>query len=547
MFNGELRTHKPILLYWLQMPSIAWLGQTDFAARFGGALMASLTIAAMYRFGSLQVDASFGFWSAAALATSLMFVVAARAATPDACLIATGTIGILSLVQHWRSGELRFSKYAMLGYVSLGLAILAKGPVGLVLPSLVVGLWGMTQVWDESTSSIRTRTDSTWQRVVGLLMKSTQCFRTTIIRLNVFRGILIALVVSLPWYVWVGLRTDGEWLYGFFVEHNLQRAVSTMEGHRGGWWFYPAASLIGLFPWSLLLIPIIFWTVGSFRRTEVSPMAKLGVIWLSTYIVLFSLAKTKLPSYITPGYPGAALLIGGFLSQWRAGRFVLSKVWLAIGAVFFALIGLSIAGGLVYAAYVEVLPRMESHAIWSIGFVFVGIALAFAILRGRQEQVPRFVLAAASLFSAGMFGMAAPELSRHREDLATVLRQKEFINEDGSLESTAWCAVRAIEPSWVYYLGTTIGEYALIGNLADPDYINRNRNELQSVFEVVKNPSGRLVVDASDAEAWRALFEKNFDLSLSTATEFSAFLKDDRIAILRSNLPETASNPSLAR
>ncbi len=37
MFNGELRTHKPILLYWLQMPAIAILGPTDFAARMGSA------------------------------------------------------------------------------------------------------------------------------------------------------------------------------------------------------------------------------------------------------------------------------------------------------------------------------------------------------------------------------------------------------------------------------------------------------------------------------------------------------------------------------
>lgn len=535
MFNGELRTHKPILLYWLQMASIASFGQTEFAARFGGALMASLTILAIYRFGARNVDDSFGFRSAAALSTSLMFVVAARAATPDACLIAMGTIGILALVQHWLSGEPHFTKYAWLGYFGLGLAILAKGPVGLVLPLMVVGLWSLTQAWADRETRISIASENRSKIFVVFLFELAVVARSTIRRLHLFRGLSIAVAVALPWYLWVGLRTDGEWLYGFFVEHNLHRAVSTMEGHRGGWWFYPAASLVGLFPWSLLLVPIGMWTAGHFRRTEFSPMVKLGLIWLSTYIVVFSLAKTKLPSYITPGYPGAALLIGGFLSQWRIGQLVLSKLWLAAGAMVFFVVGTSIAGGLYYASVSGALPNMASHAIWSIGLVLVGVALVSTILRGRQDRMPNFILAASVLFLAGMFGFAAPELSRHREDLETVLRHKDFTNEVGSSESTRWCSVRAIEPSWVYYLGTTIHEYAMNGDIGDSDFIRRNEGDLQAVFSVVNVPSGRLVVTASEIERWRGLFAEKFNLSLSTATEFSAFLKDDRIAILKSD------------
>ena len=98
MFNDQLRTHKPILLYWLQMTSFSVFGETDFAARAASASMATLAVLATFWLGKKMIDSAAGFWSAAALATSLMFVVAGRAATPDACLVATSTIGIVGLV-----------------------------------------------------------------------------------------------------------------------------------------------------------------------------------------------------------------------------------------------------------------------------------------------------------------------------------------------------------------------------------------------------------------------------------------------------------------
>ncbi len=131
-------------------------------------------------------------------------------------------------------------------------------------------------------------------------------------------GIPLALAIAAPWYFWVGWRTDGEWLRGFFLEHNLGRAVQSMEGHGGGFWYYPMAALVGLFPNTLLLLPIAIWCVRSSNFWSArSSDYRLGAIWVVVYMLVFSAASTKLPSYITPCYVGAAILFGGFYRNWQ--------------------------------------------------------------------------------------------------------------------------------------------------------------------------------------------------------------------------------------
>src|SRR5207244_9521734 len=85
-FDGELRTHKPVLLYWCIMASYLVLGVSEFAARLPSALCAIGSVICTYRMGRRLFGPQAGVWSAIALATSLMFVIAGRAATPDSLL-----------------------------------------------------------------------------------------------------------------------------------------------------------------------------------------------------------------------------------------------------------------------------------------------------------------------------------------------------------------------------------------------------------------------------------------------------------------------------
>ena len=133
-FNAELRHHKPILLYWLLMSAYGVFGVNEFSARFWSAALAVGTVLATYGIGRRLFHANVGFWAAVILATSLMFDVAGRAATPDSALIFCSTAALLIYVltafpadgtyfpqRWWAAGAM---------YALMGLAVLAKGPIG---------------------------------------------------------------------------------------------------------------------------------------------------------------------------------------------------------------------------------------------------------------------------------------------------------------------------------------------------------------------------------------------------------------------------------
>jgi 4-amino-4-deoxy-L-arabinose transferase-like glycosyltransferase len=107
-FNEELRTDKPILLYWLMIGAYHVFGVTEFAARFWSALFGMGTGLATYHLGRLLFSAEVGLWSGLVLCTALMFDAVARAATPDSTLIFFTTLSLLAFVQgvaaHRRSG-----------------------------------------------------------------------------------------------------------------------------------------------------------------------------------------------------------------------------------------------------------------------------------------------------------------------------------------------------------------------------------------------------------------------------------------------------------
>ena len=104
-FNGQLRDHKPVLLYWGQMAAYRAFGISEWTARLPSAIGALLTvfaaaIVASRLTGRTRGISQEGYWAAASLATCTLFVMAGRAATPDACLIAFSTLGSLPWCWH---------------------------------------------------------------------------------------------------------------------------------------------------------------------------------------------------------------------------------------------------------------------------------------------------------------------------------------------------------------------------------------------------------------------------------------------------------------
>ena len=375
-FNGELRTHKPVLLYWGMMSAYQLLGVNEFAARLPSALAAMVTVVCTFLIGSRLFGANAGMWSAIALATSLLFVMSGRAATPDAVLIACTTLAMTiyvfgavpreaaaaeavhaaSRTKHWFP-QRWWTVVAM--YAAMGMAVLAKGPVGFLLPCAVIGLFllFMRRPASDSPATTFAQRVRRWLRPLG-----PRHFLATLWSMRPLTLIAVVVLVAGPWYWAVGAATGGQFLREFLLEHNVHRATSAMEGHAGNVFFYPVAILVGFFPWSVFTVPIVLDLRQHWRADPVRHPARLfAVCWIAVYVVSFSIARTKLPSYVTPCFPALALLAGDYLSRWEHRAY--SGRWLRVGFACYAVIGLVMCTAVPVAAH-RFLPGEE----W-LGFV----------------------------------------------------------------------------------------------------------------------------------------------------------------------------------
>ena len=228
-FNDELRHQKPALLYWLIASAYSLFGVNEFSARFWSALLGIGTVCASYSVGVKLFNRNIAFLAAIALASSLMFVVAARAATPDSLLIFCCTVAMLIYANSVFSNPkitiedrtwFPENRWSIVGFYSfLGLAVLAKGPIGFLMPMAIVGMFMLLM---RMPTTERSRNQGWLSRGVSLLRPfQPRHFFKTLWAMKPLAGALIVLLLAAPWYIAVGAQTDGEWLRRFFLDENF--------------------------------------------------------------------------------------------------------------------------------------------------------------------------------------------------------------------------------------------------------------------------------------------------------------------------------------
>jgi 4-amino-4-deoxy-L-arabinose transferase-like glycosyltransferase len=485
VFNGQLRTHKPVLLYWCIMSAYSVLGVGELAARLPSALAAVGSALCTWRMGRRLFGPSAGVWAGISLATSLMFVVAGRAATPDSLLIFATTLAMTIYVcgtfrprfettpadaepeaivagqyfpQHWPT--------VVMMYAAMGLGVLAKGPVGLVLPTAVIGMFLLIM-----RLPARDQIAAPWlsAQMLGRLVAPFEPlhFLATCWSMRPFTAVFAAAAVALPWYWAVGLATGGDFLRSFFLEHNLGRAAGTMENHSGSIFFYPAAILVGFFPWSVFAAPLAIDTALQLRparnstTTHHSPLTTgsfhpgylLAVCWIGVYVVLFSLARTKLPSYVTPCYPALAILAGNYVDRFSRQAVAVGGGWLIAAFGCLAIVGAAVAIGVPLAAK-KLLPGEEWLGLIGLVPLAGGVAcLGLASVRSFRASSAAFAMTAVS-FVTLLFAVGADRVDKHQT--SHQLWQAIYSRSPNPIVAS----YKVLEPSWVFYGGRTIHEFA---------------------------------------------------------------------------------------
>lgn len=297
-FNGETRFDKPPLIYWLMAIAYSTIGVNEWAVRLPSALSAfglmCLGFYTLLSFGVIETGStSKRHWLTAGLGAALIAlnpetIVWARTGVSD--MLLTGCMGgaLLSFFIGYAqpAKPALQARWYLAFYLLIAGAILAKGPVGIVLPGLIIGAFLL---------------------YLGNLVQVLREMRVVL-------GLLLILAIALPWYVLVIARNGSSYINSFFGYHNLERFTSVVNHHSAPWYFYFVIVLLGFAPWSIYLPLAIaqtkFWQRNKWRATPRSTQLGLfALFWFICIFGFFTISVTKLPSYVLPLMPAAAILV----------------------------------------------------------------------------------------------------------------------------------------------------------------------------------------------------------------------------------------------
>jgi 4-amino-4-deoxy-L-arabinose transferase-like glycosyltransferase len=285
--GGHTWFEKPALLYWLIAASFKVFGVSEWSARLGPAICGVLTILALWCVGR-EVDRSLGFWSLVVTASCLGLIVFSRAASFDVVVTMTTTWSLAFFLLNELPTTKR-KRLLLVGFYSfVGLSLLAKGLVGIVIPFGVVAFYYLLRRQWPQTSVL----------------------------ISLIWGIPLALAVAALWYGPVIARHGWGFIDEFFVQHHFARYVSNKYHHPQPIWFYPLIILMLALPWTIHLIAALAKVRSWNWRGDdsLSVLRVFSLAWLLFPIVFFSFSGSKLPGYILPAVPAAALLVSDRLT-----------------------------------------------------------------------------------------------------------------------------------------------------------------------------------------------------------------------------------------
>ncbi|MEM9772508.1 MAG: glycosyltransferase family 39 protein [Cyanobacteria bacterium P01_D01_bin.73] len=313
-FNGETRFDKPPLIYWAIAIFNRIIGANEWSARLPSALSALALMvggfwtiwkfvpAADVQLGGESWTAKLrdklqrlgldGRWWTAALGAAIIgmtpeTIVWGRAGVSD--MLLSACIGVSLFAFFWgyatpeRSPKMR---WYWLSYLAIALGILTKGPIGFVLPALIIFCFGLY------LGELRTL----WREI------------------KPWRGLALILAVSLPWYIAVITIHGQTYIDSFFGYHNFSRFTRVVNQHAAPWYFYFVVIAVGFLPWSVFLP----WAIARLNllnrsrwisRPRRDRLRLFAGFWLIAIFGFFSIAVTKLPSYVLPAMPAAGILV----------------------------------------------------------------------------------------------------------------------------------------------------------------------------------------------------------------------------------------------
>ena len=169
-----------------------------------------------------------------------------------------------------------------------------------------------------------------------------------------------------------------EFINTFLGFHNLTRFTTPEHPTRVLWWYYFPVVILGLFPWTGLLLQSIKASITDSRSDDLEKMLFVNIWWLFV-LIFFTISQTKLVSYILPMFPALAIVIGWNIARMQKENYGIRWSWIFGSGIMFLLLTAGwVIGG-------QQLPEVAFGGIvlGSVTFI-LGVSIVWALWRYRD-------------------------------------------------------------------------------------------------------------------------------------------------------------------
>ncbi len=443
-FQEEYRSKKPIGIYWLQALSINLLASVSesknlkyevlndsiWKYRLISALAVLLSILSLYLLSKNIIGREARFNACLILASCLLVIAEAHIAKTDSILLLLSTIIFITLLKYFKRIEEKNLFNFFLLWTSIGLSILIKGPILILL--FLIGIIS-----------------------ISIIEKNILWLKDT----KPFLGFLLVILISVPWYFFMPIEEQKNFLQESLFHDFLGKIISTQESHGGFPGFYLLGLFIFFFPFSIFFIPLINFLKISLGNKNILFL----LCWLLPCLIIMELIPTKLPHYILPIYPAIAVIMGLMLSNNKN----LNNLFYTKFSYFGYLIYFFISNGLLLFIFKanQIYGQIDTTYVlyYLILFFFNNLVFIF-IFKKQIKNTFYYLVFYSNIFSAILYLLIIPSLTMlwTSRNIAISLKKNEYIENKSTIATIGYN-----EPSLVFEVGTNIKVFKSIDQFSE--------------------------------------------------------------------------------
>jgi 4-amino-4-deoxy-L-arabinose transferase-like glycosyltransferase len=352
--NGIKYFEKPPLQYWAGAAAIDQFGAKEWTARLWTATTGALGILLAWFTGARLFGERAGAFAAVVLGSSLMYVAMGHLNTLDMGLTFFLFAALCAFLLAHRdiAGDRANAIWMHVAWAAMAGAVLSKGLIGIVIPAATLVLYSIAQ-------------------------RDLQIWR----RLHLITGLILFFAICAPWFVLVSLRNP-EFPWFFFVHEHFLRFTTQIHQREEPWFYFIPLFIVGGLPWLVVMLDALWRGALSEARAAFHPRRFL-LIWCVFVFAFFSASGSKLPPYILPLFPAAALLTGWRLTS-ISGRLL---AWMIAPMALVGAAGL-LALPFVHGSGDTPVELIGNYKLWLAAAALLGLGAALGGMRlARKDRI----------------------------------------------------------------------------------------------------------------------------------------------------------------